>query len=344
MPFLRTRTRGTRTRFAAVSVTAVLASGLLAACGTSSGSDKADAPAGAGFPVKIKNTFGTTEIKSEPKKIVTLGFNAQDVVYALGETPVGMPKYTYGANKDGVMPWDEKYHDPAKTKLISATSDGKPAFEEIAALNPDVILAPYDGFDEATYKTLTKIAPTVAYPDQPWQTTWQDQTTLIGKAIGKSDEAAELVEETEALVAKTAKEHPEFADKSLSVAYFGSKLVNIYLPTDPRVQILNGLGFENASGVEKIAAKTDKSKFFADLSWENVSDADADVVVGYVDDLEVGGLPASSKSLTAVKNDSALILDDTQVIAGLSQPTVLSVQWTLDRILDDLADAAKNAS
>ena len=344
MPFLRIRTRRTRTRFAAVSVTVVLATGLLAACGTSSGSDEADAPAGAGFPVKIKNTFGTTEIKTKPEKIVTLGFNAQDVVYALGETPAGMPKYTYGANEDGVMPWDEKYYDADKTKLITSTSDGKPAFEEIAALDPDVILVPYEGFDEETYKTLTKIAPTVAYPDQPWQTTWQDQTTIIGKALGKSKEADELVAETEDLVAKTAKAHPEFDGKTLSVGYFGSKLVNVYMPTDPRVQILNGLGFANSPGVQKIAAKTDESKFFADLSWENVSDIDADVVVGYVDDLKVEELPKSSDSLTAVKNDSALILDDTQVIAGLSQPTVLSVQWTLDRILDGLTRAAHNAS
>ena len=37
---------------------------------------------------------------------------------ASGETPVGMPKYTYGAEANGVMPWLQDRFDPSRTTLL----------------------------------------------------------------------------------------------------------------------------------------------------------------------------------------------------------------------------------
>lgn len=329
---------------ATTSALVLVLGGALAGCGGSAADESTETDGSAGgFPVTIQNTFGETTIDSEPERIVTLGWNAQDVVYALGETPVGMPEYAYGAGKNGVMPWDQKHYEPDETELLD-TTDGQP-FEAIAKLRPDVILAPYEGFDEATYDKLSKIAPTVAYPDQPWQTSWQDQTTIIGKALGQSDEAEQLVTKTEQVIADAAAEHPEFDGKSLSVTYFGSDKINVYLPSDPRVQLLGGLGFTNSPGVQKLAKDTDDGQFYADLSWENVTDIDADVIVGYIDDISAEAFvnEKPTGTLSAVQDDAAVILEDTRTIAGLSQPTVLSVGWTLDRILPELSAAANNA-
>ena len=133
----------------------------------------------------LKNTFGETTIPRKPERIVTLGWNAQDVGYALGETPVGMPRVTYGPTPAGVSAWDADRFDAAETTLLD-TADGYP-FEKIAALRPDVILAP-----------------------------WQDQTMLIGKALGKSPEATKLVAGITDLTRKTAAEHPEFKGRTLT--------------------------------------------------------------------------------------------------------------------------------
>ena len=196
-------------RAAVLAVAGLVASASLVACGGDDGGDAAPvAGGGAGFPVTLTNTFGTTTIPKKPERIVTLGWNAQDVVYALGETPVGMPKVTYGPTAAGVTAWDADKFDPAKTELLD-TSDKVP-FEKIAALKPDVILAPYEGFDAATYKTLSDIAPTVAYPGAPWQTTWQDQTLLVGEALGKKAEAEKLIAVIKDKSAQVASEHPEF--------------------------------------------------------------------------------------------------------------------------------------
>jgi iron complex transport system substrate-binding protein len=171
------RVRATLAALAALTV--------LAGCGSSTedgGDDAGTTAAGGAFPVSIEHTFGATTIEEQPERVVVLGWSAQDVVYSLGVIPVGMPSYPYGGGDDGVLPWDDEFYDAAQTTLLD-TADGPP-LEEIAALRPDVILAPYEGFEESVYEDLSGIAPTVAYPGEAWATPWEEQTRMIGEALG----------------------------------------------------------------------------------------------------------------------------------------------------------------
>jgi len=333
-----------RTRAVTTIATVLVATTTLTACG-SDADKQADSSAGtaaAGFPVTLKNTFGETTITKKPERIVTLGWNAQDVVYALGETPVGMPKVTYGPTAAGVTAWDADKFDAGKTELLD-TSDKFP-FEKIAALKPDVILAPYEGFDAATYKTLSDIAPTVAYPGAPWQTTWQDQTLLVGEALGKKAEAEKLISGIKDKISQVASEHPEFKGKTIAVGSFGADNY-VYMPGDPRVQILNEMGFVNAPGVEALEKTNTKKEFALTISKEKVPDIDADVVVAYVDGLGAQKFQADPvySSLPAVKRGSAYVMEDQQVISGMSAVSVLSVPWVLDKIIPGLSKAAQAA-
>ena len=319
----------------------LLATTTLAACGND-GDKQAESSAGAaqsGFPVTLKNTFGETTITTKPERIVTLGWNAQDVVYALGETPVGMPKVTYGPTPEGVTAWDAGKFDKSKTTLLD-TGDKYP-FEKIAALKPDVILAPYEGFDEATYKTLSGIAPTVAYPGAPWQTTWQDQTLLVGEALGRKADAEKLITGIQDKIKQVAAEHPEFKDKTITVGSFGPENY-IYMPGDPRVQILNEMGFKNAPGVEALEKTNTKKEFSLAISKEKVADVDADVLIAYVDGIGTQKFLSDPvySSLQAVKSGGAYALQDQQVISGMSAVSVLSVPWVLDKMLPGLSKAA----
>ena len=66
------------------------------------------------------------------------------------------------------------------------------------------------------------------------------------------------------------------------------------MPGDPRVQILNEMGFVNAPGVEALEKTNTKKEFALTISKEKVADVDADVVVAYVDGhrgAEVPGRP-----------------------------------------------------
>jgi len=333
-----------RSRVVSAVAAVVVATTTLAACGTDADEQAGGSAstAAAGFPVTLKNTFGETTITKKPKRIVTLGWNAQDVVYALGETPVGMPKVTYGPTAAGVTAWDAGKFDPAKTQLLD-TGDKYP-FEKIAALEPDVILAPYEGFDEATYKTLSGIAPTVAYPGAPWQTTWQDQTLLVGEALGRKADAEKLIAGIQDKIKQVATDHPEFKGKTITVGSFGAENY-VYMPGDPRVQILNEMGFENAPGVEALEKTNTKKEFSLAISKEKVADVDADVLVAYVDGLGAQKFLADPvySSLGAVKRGSASAMEDQQVICGMSAVSVLSVPWVLDKTIPNLAKAAEAA-
>ncbi|GAA1611713.1 MULTISPECIES: iron-siderophore ABC transporter substrate-binding protein [Kribbella] len=326
---------------AGMVTTVLLATTSLAACG--SGDDKqavgSDGTSSSGFPVTLKNTFGETTITKKPERIVTLGWNAQDVVYALGETPVGMPKIIYGQTPDGVTAWDAGKFDKSKTTLLD-TGDKYP-FEKIAALRPDVILAPYEGFDAATYKTLSDIAPTVAYPGAPWQTTWQDQTLLIGEALGKKADAEKLITGIQDKIKQVAAAHPEFKGKTVTVGSFGAENY-IYMPGDPRVQILNEMGFKNAPGVEALEKTNSKKEFSLTVSKEKVADVDADVLIAYVDGIGTQKFLADPvySSLKAVKSGGAYPLQDQQIISGMSAVSVLSVPWVLDKVVPGLSKAA----
>jgi iron complex transport system substrate-binding protein len=331
-------------RVVSAVTTVLLATTTLAACG-SDGDKQAGTSAGSadssqsGFPVTLKNTFGDTTITKKPERIVTLGWNAQDVVYALGETPVGMPKVTYGPTADGVTAWDADKFDKSRTTLLD-TGDKYP-FEKIAALKPDVILAPYEGFDEATYKTLSGIAPTVAYPGAPWQTTWQDQTLLVGEALGRKADAEKLISGIEDKIKQVAAAHPEFKDKTITVGSFGADNY-VYMPGDPRVQILNEMGFKNAPGVEALEKTNTKKEFSLAISKEKVADVDADVLIAYVDGIGTQKFLSDPvySSLQAVKSGGAYALQDQQVISGMSAVSVLSVPWVLDKMLPGLSKAA----
>ena len=318
----------------------------LAGCGGSAAEETAEAASSEGssdaFPVSIEHTFGETTIEEQPERVVVLGWSAQDTVYALGLEPVGMPAYPFGGGDDGVLPWNDEYYDPEVTTLLD-TADGPP-LEAIAALQPDVILAPYEGFDETVYDSLSGIAPTVAYPGEPWTTPWRDQTRMIGEALGRSDEAEQLIAEADDRVAEIAAEHPEFEGLTFAYTSMGAEALYLYLPTDPRVQLIEDLGFTVAPAVEELGADSESS-FYKQLALESAPDIVSDVIVGFADGLpaeEVAALPIYGQ-VPAIQNDAAVLIDDQGFGAAVSSVSVLSLPYALDQLVDRLAVAAESA-
>jgi iron complex transport system substrate-binding protein len=71
---------------------------------------------------------------------------------------------------------------------------------------------------------------------------WQEETLIAGKAVGKPKRAQELVRQTQRLIAATAAEHPEFRGQTAAVIadYQG---IFVYGPQDVRTRMLEELGF-----------------------------------------------------------------------------------------------------
>lgn len=319
---------------------------LAAGCSSGADTDTSSTPSNGAFPVTIDHTFGSTEVASEPRRIVTMGWNASDILGALDITPVGQPLYEYGADDNGVMPWAQQFYDADATTLYADPAAGEPSIEEIATLEPDLVLAPYEGFDQSYYDTLSSVAPVVAYPGGAWQTTWQDQTTIIGEAVGKQQQAQELIDGMGERLADEAEANPEFAGKTVAVVNVDTDggQTNVYLPSDPRVQVLTEMGFVNAPGVVALDEADGTDSFYATISQENVQSIDADVIIAFTPDgFEFSSVPALA-TLPAVERGSAITLSDTQVVAGLSNVNPVSTPWVLDRILPQLQDAAARAA
>lgn len=331
-------------------VTIAAASALVmgtAACGSGSSNDE-HAQHDAGFPVSIASALGTTEIKARPERVVTLGWGSTEAAIALGVTPVGMRdmKSELGKDGGGIMPWVQEKLGDAKPVLLPESSQSLP-LEQIAALKPDVILAVQSGLTADQYAQLTKIAPTVAQPGRNWQTSWQDQTTLVGKALGREAEAKTLITDTDKRIADVKAAHPEFAGKTVAAASGTTpESLNFYFDTDPRVQLLQGFGFTVLPELAALREATPPGKFAAPVSWENVPKYNPDVLTSWYLDAakrEATETNPSFASLTAVQRKAYVPLTDPPLVYAVSSPNVLDVPWLLERFVPILSAAAKNA-
>ncbi|MCX7521835.1 iron-siderophore ABC transporter substrate-binding protein [Microbacterium sp. STN6] len=352
-PAARPRPAGRRRL--ALAAAAILSSAALALTGCSAGgSDGAannatnDAAAdSSAFPVTIHSALGDATIDKRPTRVATWGWSSQDAALALGVVPVAMPAFTYGGNDKGILPWDAEAISTlggTAPKLLDGGDTGQVPFEQFVAAKPDVILAPYSGITKEDFATLSKIAPVVAYPDQPWATSWQDQMTIIGKALGKADAAKKLITKTDADVSALAAKYPVLRDKTFVYASANeADQLNVFRATDPRVQLLNQLGLKNSPSVKALDTDPKAGSYFYQVSYENVGRIDTDILVAYFDNQKAADAFTADPliaAMPAVKEGRfAPIVGESFVMAS-SAPTVLSIPWMLDRYVPKLAAAA----
>ena len=339
-----------RHRFTIVASAAIAALALtLTACSSGDADEKlADqkSQGSSGFPVSIDSALGSVTIEHKPERVVTIGWGSQDAALALGVVPVGMQDYSSDCGcDDGILPWDTAALDGQTPTLIKATSKEIP-YEQIGSLKPDVILAVNSGLTDEQFKMLNDIAPTVAYPDKPWLTSWQDQITTVGKALGLQDKAADLEAKTNKLIDDAAAAHPEFKGKTIA---FGSGTeagnYNFYYEDDSRIELLKQLGFTPSPSIAK--QKSSGGETFAKkVSMETLSDVKTDVLVAWYLNNELQSEIEGNqlfKGLQAVSTDSYIPITDPPMVYATSAVTVLSLPWMLDKYVPLLTDAANNA-
>ncbi|MGC5583458.1 ABC transporter substrate-binding protein [Ornithinimicrobium sp. W1665] len=302
------------------------------------------------FPVTVDHAFGSTEIPQDPQRVVTVGWTDHEVMAALGEVPVGAVKINWGGNEAGSTDWfdeavTELGHDPAEITRYD-DSDGIPV-DEIAAMEPDLVIGSNSGMSQEDYDRLARIAPTVAYPETAWATPWRESVELVGKAIGRPEQAQEAVAETEAELAAAREEHPELEDTSFAWGWFSptdTSTIGLYNVIDLRPQFLTELGMVNATVVEEMSGN---ENFSANLSAEQADTLDADVFIFYSD----GGFTADMlledpllSQIPAMASGAYVEAGEPQDVVGMSSPTPLSIPVALDRFVPQVAEAAATAA
>ena len=303
------------------------------------------APAGAqaqSFPVSIEHAHGTTIVPAKPQRIVTWGWSNEDVVIALGEVPVGMPFQSYGGGDNGIHEWVEEAlaASGAETPTI-LDSSGEPPIEQIAALNPDLIIAAYSGITEDQYAILSGIAPTLAYSGAPWSTSWQDLTLIIGKALGKDAEAQALVDDTTAWVEAEFAKYPKLKQVTFASANDFDGSIAVYAPFDARMKFLTDFGMVMNPSVAALAPGDDA--FYYPLSYELFDQLEADIFITYYEEqsaLDAWLTTPQAQTYPPIVNGGLAALVGTENVAAVSPPSILSLRWGLPRYLEVLGAAA----
>lgn len=302
----------------------------------------------AAFPVAIKHVYGETVIESKPERVVTLAFGNQDVVLSLGIVPVGFSAANYGVQDDsGMLPWTkEKLEELGEENPnVFQDTDGID-YEAVADCDPDIILAPYSGLTQEEYDMLTKIAPTIAYPEQAWTISTEDWISVTAQALGVPEKGQEVIDHMHDVIEKKKSAHPEFEGKTFVWITFNEddlSALHAYSPDDSRCKFLTEFGF---SYPESISEYVQDGKYSLDISAENADLLyDADFLIGY--STEAGYAAAAADpvlgEIPALKKNAVVSIDSGTPLSAALTMTPLSFDYTIDEYTDKLAEAVSHS-
>ncbi|MCU0497072.1 MAG: iron-siderophore ABC transporter substrate-binding protein [Anaerolineae bacterium] len=226
------------------------------------------------FPVTIEHQYGSTTITTAPQRVVAIGYTEQDFLLALGITPVAV-RYWYGPEEDTIRPWAQPYVE-GDAPVVLNMPFGSLNYEAILDLQPDLISAVTAGITQEEYELLSEIAPTITQSADyiNFGMPWQESTRMIGAAVGKSAEAETLVTEIEGLFTEAREKNPQFAGKSIAVAYYYSDTYGFYTDQDSRGRFFTELGFVVPPALVEAAGEL----FYADVSTERIDLLDQDLI------------------------------------------------------------------
>jgi iron complex transport system substrate-binding protein len=310
---------------------------LLASCGDDPEPAATASQAAPGFPVTVEHKLGSATIEAEPKRVVALDYPSADAVIALGVTPVAM--YEVGYVEGGRQEWTKAALGTARPELIN-TESGIP-LEKIAALRPDLIVATntYPLIADV-YDKLSAIAPVVGHVRGPGVDTWQEDTLVIAKALGREEQGKEIVAAAEDKVAAARRDHAEFGGKTVSFFNYvaGDGLYVINDESDASIRFMTELGF---SGISEQVAGLPGADARAQVSPERYDLLDAGVVLGTSPDPKALAELERSRLFSfvpAVKRGAFVGLDIGPATA-MAFPSVLSVPFAVDELVPELASA-----
>lgn len=316
----RSARRGTFARLGAVALALGLALGVTA-CGGSG-----DSGSGDGAAVTVTHNYGETVVEGTPERIVTLGNQWLDATLAFDITPVGYAD-TISLGAKAPVPWA-----PESLSQATQLNAGGDMAEQIAGLEPDLILVPSYLVDQAMYDKLSKLAPTIAAITPNAQIdNWADQVTTLGEVLNREDDAAAIVAEVDGKIDATAAKYPNLKGKTFLTCLLSgpAQLMVLADPEDGSAALFERLGM---SIPQQIVDEAPAGGRLA-LSPERLGDLTSDMLL-------CGAMPAFEEKfkqlpgyaeLPAVKSGGIAFLDMT-AISAINSPTPLNTPWVLDKL------------
>lgn len=288
-----------------------------------------------GFPVTIEHKYGSTTIAAPPERIVSVGFAEHESLLALGLEPVGVRDW-YGDQPYATWPWAQDELGDAQPEVIAAEALN---FEQIAALQPDLIVGILSGMTDTDYATLSAIAPTLAQSADyvEYGSPWDVTLTTIGRATGRVDEAARIVADTTALLDGVRAAHPEWEGLTAGVTYIYESQPGGYASQDPRARFLADIGLATPAHYDELAG----DQFWFTVSPERLPELDADVLLWFGDtDADIAAVrDLPLRDTLSAYTEGREILVDPLLAGAFSHGSPLSFEYVVEHLVPQLEAA-----
>ena len=279
-----------------------------------------------GYPVEITHRFGTAEIAEKPTRIVSLSYIGHDFLLALDEVPIALRKW-YGTDPYGVWPWGHEALGDATPIVMQGEID----IEQIAMLEPDLIVGQWSGMTARDYALLSQIAPTIApgVGESSYSMSWPDMLRTLAVATDTEAKAEAIITRIETRFADLRANHPEWQGASAVMAWAGQ--TGAFSSKDIRAQFLSQLGFADPQAVNDLATA---DNFYVLIPPEDLDPIDTDVLIW----LDTG---ASAPALNRMPlrpfmrayREGREVYADPLLSSALSHSSPLSLDYTLDRLV-----------
>ena len=300
----------------------------------------ASTAAGGAFPVSLENKFGTTVIDSQPERVVSVGYHEQDWLYALGIAPIAVREW-YGGYDYATWPWAEDARIAVGAEPV-VLQNAEINVEQIASLDPDLIVATWSGITQEEYDLLSQIAPVVAqsgdYAD--YGMPFDEETRMIAAAVGKSAEGEHIIADVNAAIDGVRESHPEWSGKTATVGFVYEGQPGAYFSHDPRPALLSRFGLDTAAVDAHGDVATD---FYLSVSPERLDILDLDTVIWLAalapdTKAQVEAMP-SYLSLDITQSGGHIWSDSAVFEGGFSFASPLSLAYVIDALVPQLEAA-----
>jgi serine/threonine-protein kinase len=275
-------------------------------------------------PQTLAHANGTTDIKTEPHAVAALGPGDAQAVLSLGVQPV------VAVAPAGVLPSWEQQLVTGDVRVLPSLDAGA-----IAAAKPDVIMDT-GVVDGATYNKLGVIAPTVTRPASTAAWTWQNQLTWIGRILGRSDKAFQLIDTAASQQAQLRSQNTAFDGKTIEVVNVSDAGITVSLTDSPVAAYLNGLGFRYSDQFKPAAGETAGTRPVPDPEALNTAATDVRIVVRTDAAAGAGSYNGLPKPFSTYRG-ATIIVDEPTVISALSDGGYAATEYLNGTLADALA-------